>query len=197
ATNLDTLDFGVPVARQRAGQEPWNILESTWSGSTDPQRMTIPQPLGYVIAKHDDVARILSLWNGRERDLYGTVEAKVLERMNGEIDVSRNKGGIDFRGEELLAFDLAEWQIGDAIAASFDRDEFDFGVRIERLDALSDPQALRPCECRSPGAEAQPSFEHHALCAKRERSSQPCATPAPPSPRSCARSRQALRAWSS
>ena len=89
---------------------------------------TSQQALRHVVTKHDHVTRILALRNRGERDAGRAFETQILERVDGDIDVAGKQRSVDFGGEEFLALDLAQRQIGDAIAASLDRDQFNAGA---------------------------------------------------------------------
>ena len=75
--------------------------------------------------------------------------------MHREIDLAADQRRIDLGGEEGLAVDLAQGDVGDAIAARVDADQLDLKARMQGFEPARDRAALRARQRAAAGAELE------------------------------------------
>ena len=72
--------------------------------------------------------------------------------MHGQVDGARAQRGVDLGGEEFLAVDLGQGDVGDPIATRVDADQFDREPGVRALQSARHGHALRPRQQRTPSA---------------------------------------------
>ena len=76
-----------------------------------------------ALTRNEGVAHILTRRNGRDGQARRQLTRHVLHRVDGAIDAAVEQGLLDLLGEELLAADLEQAAVLDAVARGGDHDQ--------------------------------------------------------------------------